>query len=99
MAVFGSNGPVAVTVTPLLQALTGEVRPAILILLAAVVLLLVTATANVASLQLARATSRRRELAIRSVLGAPRGRLVRQTLVENLLLGLLGGAAGLLLAA
>ncbi len=99
MAVFGSNGPVEITAVPLLQALTGEVRPAILILLAAVVLLLVTATANVASLQLARATSRRRELAIRSALGAARGRLVRQTLVENLLLGLLGGVAGLLLAA
>ena len=99
MAVFGSDGPVDVTVLPLMQALTGEVKPAILVLLAAVVLLLVTATANVASLQLARATSRRRELAIRAALGAARGRLVRQTLVENLLLGLLGGAAGLALAA
>jgi predicted permease len=99
MAVFGSNGPVEVTATPLLLALTGEVRPAILILFAAVVLLLVTAIANVASLQLARATGRRRELAIRSALGAARGRLVRQTLVENMLLGLLGGAAGLALAA
>ena len=99
MAVFGSDGPVDVTVLPLMQALTGEVRPAILVLLAAVLLLLITATANVASLQLARATSRRRELAIRAALGAARGRLVRQTLVENLLLGVLGGAAGLALAA
>jgi putative ABC transport system permease protein len=99
MAVFGSNGPVEVSVVPLLDALTGDVKPAILILLAAVVLLLVTATANVASLQLARATGRRRELAIRAALGAARRRLVRQTLVENLLLGLLGGIAGLALAA
>ncbi len=99
MAVFGSNGPVEVTAVPLLQALTGDIRPAIVILLAAVVMLLVTATANVASLQLARATARRRELAIRSALGAARGRLVRQTLVESLLLGLLGGVAGLALAA
>jgi predicted permease len=99
MAVFGSNGPAEVSAVPLLQALTGDVRPPILILLAAVVLLMVTATANVASLQLARATSRRRELAIRAALGAARGRLVRQTLVENLLLGLLGGVAGLALAA
>src|SRR5260370_40288600 len=99
MAVFGSNGPVEVTAVPLLQALTGDVKPAIMILFAAVVLLLVTATANVASLQLARATGRRRELAIRAALGAARGRLVRQTLVENLLLGVLGGVAGLALAA
>ena len=99
MAVFGSNGPVEVTAIPLLASLTGDVRPAILILLVAVGLLLATATANAASLQLARATTRRRELAIRAALGAARGRLMRQTLVENVLLGLLGGAAGLALAA
>ena len=99
MAVFGSDGPVEVSAVPMLQALTRDVRPAILILFVAVVLLLVTATANAASLQLARASARRRELAIRTALGASRGRLVRQTLIENLLLGLLGGAAGLALAA
>ena len=99
MAVFGTNGAVEVSAVPMLQALTDDVKPAILILLAAVVLLLVTAVANVASLQLARGTGRRRELAIRAALGAGRGRLVRQTLVENLLLGLLGGVAGLGLAA
>src|SRR5260221_1937092 len=99
MAVFGSNGPVEVTVVPMLEALVGDVKPAILILLAAVALLLATAIANVASLQLARATARRRELAIRAALGAARGRLVRPTVVENLLLGLLGGVAGLALAA
>jgi putative ABC transport system permease protein len=99
IAVFGSDGQVDVTALPLLDSMTAEVKPAIAILFAAVVLLLVTATANVASLQLARATARRRELAIRTALGAGRGRLVRQTLVENVVLGLLGGAAGLALAA
>src|SRR3954469_302074 len=66
MAVFGSDGPVTVSAVPMLQALTSDVRPAILILLAAVALLLVTATANVASLQLARAAGRRRGMAIRN---------------------------------
>ena len=99
MAVYGSTGPAEVTAIPVLDALTGEVKPAILILLAAVILLLVTAAANAASLQLARATARRRELAIRAALGAGPGRLVRQTLIESLLLGLLGGVAGLALAA
>jgi predicted permease len=99
MAVFGSNGPVEVSAVPLLEALTSDVKPAILLMLAAVALLLVVATANVANLQLARATVRRRELAIRSALGAGAGRLARQCLIENLLLGLLGGCAGLVLAA
>src|SRR5436190_22909696 len=98
MAVFGSNGPVDVSVVPLMQALTGEVKPAILVLLAAVVLLLVTATANVASLQLARAGVRRRELAIRAAIGAGAGQLTRQLIVENALLGIAGGAAGIALA-
>ncbi|MEO6237770.1 MAG: ABC transporter permease [Vicinamibacterales bacterium] len=99
MAIFGTTGALEVTAVPLLESMTAEVRPAILILLAAAILLLATSTANVASLQLARATTRRRELAIRAALGAARGRLLRQAVVENLLLGLLGGTAGLALAA
>ncbi len=99
MAVFGTNGPVEVSVVPLLDALTADVRPAILIMFAAVMLLLTVATANVANLQLARGTTRRRELAIRAALGADGARLARQCLVENLLLGLLGGCVGVLLAA
>ena len=98
IAVFGSNGPAEITTVPLLGAITGDVKPAILVLLIGVALLLATAVANIASVQLARATARRREMAIRAAVGAAAGRLARQTLVENLLLGMIGGIAGLLLA-
>ncbi|MGB2714688.1 MAG: ABC transporter permease [Vicinamibacterales bacterium] len=98
MAIFGNNGPIEIVAQPLRDALTAGVRRPLVILLAAVVLLLLTATANVASLQLARAATRSREMAIRAALGAGSARVTRQLVVENLLVGAAGGALGLTLA-
>jgi predicted permease len=98
LAIFGDAGRIEVAAQPLGEALTAGVRRPLVVLLVAVGFLMLTATANLASLQLARTMARRRELAIRAALGAGPGRVARQLAVESLLLGLVGGGAGLALA-
>ena len=93
-----TNSGLGFRVTPIRDVYVGNVRPYLMLVFAAVVLVLVVACANVVNLLLSRAIARDRELSVRTALGASRWQLIRQQLVESLVLSLIGGAAGIVVA-
>jgi predicted permease len=96
---YPANAKWTVEIQPLQEALVDNVRPMLLVLQGAVILIVCIVALNLANLLLARASGRQQEMAVRSALGASRSRIVRQMLTESLLLSLFGGAAGIALAA
>jgi putative ABC transport system permease protein len=95
---FPENKGLGAKVVTVREQLVGDVRPALLILLGAVAFVLLIACVNIANLMLARATARQQEFAVRSAMGAGRGRLLTQLVLESLPIAIFGGAAGILLA-